>query len=70
MKIAGVISVMVVAIYGILLLGQLWGSWFDWSMFVKITVTAVAIVVVVGLIALIWQEIVEEKSMKEDKYID
>ena len=41
-----------------------------WDIFMKLTVTAGVIIVVTFGLALLYREYVEEKSMKEDKYLD
>ena len=70
MKIAGIIVAVILFIYAILLVGQIWGSWMEWNNFIKLTVTAGVIVIAVGVIALIWRELIEEKELKKDNYID
>ncbi len=70
MKIASIISGVVFALFAILLLAQLWGNVMSWAVFIKVTITASVIIVVTFGLALLYREYVEEKSMKEDKYID
>ncbi len=70
MKIAGLLTAAILAIFTILLIGQLWGEWLAWDNFIKLTITFGVTVVAIGIIALIWREIVEEKTLKKDNFID
>lgn len=70
MKIAGLLTAAILAIFAILLIGQLWGEWMDWGNFIKLTISLGVTVVAIGIIALIWREIVEEKELKKDNFID
>jgi len=70
MKIAGFIVAFILLIYAVLLIGQIWGSWMEWSDFIKLTITAGVIIVVVGVVALIYRELIEERELKKDNFID
>jgi len=70
MKVAGIIVALILSIYTILLIGQIWGDWMEWSNFIKLTITAGVTVVAIGIIALIWRELIEEKELKKDNFID
>ena len=70
MKIAGISTAIILLIYTVLLIGQLWDSWMEWSNFIKLTITAGVVIVVIGIVALIWREIIEEKELKKDNFID
>jgi membrane protein implicated in regulation of membrane protease activity len=70
MKVASIISGTVFAIYAILLLVQIWSEAMSWEVFMKLTVTAVVIIVVTFGLAMLYREYIEEKRMKDDKYID
>lgn len=70
MKIASIISGLVFAVYAILLLVQVWSEAMSWAVFLKLTVTAAVIIVVTFGLAILYREYVEEKSMRDDKYID
>ncbi|UFH60026.1 hypothetical protein [Sulfurovum mangrovi] len=70
MKIASIVSGMVFVFYAILLLLQLWIEVVSWTVFVKLTITAGVLIVVTFGVALLYREYIEEKSMKDDKYID
>ncbi len=70
MKIAGISTAIILLIYTVLLIGQLWDSWIEWSNFIKLTITAGVVIVVIGIVALIWREIIEEKELKKDNFID
>jgi hypothetical protein len=70
MKIASIVSGIVFVFYAILLLLQLWIEVVSWTVFVKLTITAGVLIVVTFGVALLYREYIEEKSMKDDKYID
>jgi len=70
MKIAGIVVASILFIYAILLIGQIWGNWMEWGNFIKLTITAGVLIVSIGIIALIWRELIEEKDLKRDNYID
>jgi len=70
MKIAGIVTSVILLIYAILLIGQLWGSWFKWGDFIKLSITAGVIVVAIGIVALIYRELIEERELKKNNYID
>jgi uncharacterized membrane protein len=70
MKVASIISGVVFAIYAILLLVQVWSEAMSWTVFMKLTVTAAVIIIVTFGLAMLYREYIEEKTMKDDKYID
>ena len=70
MKLASIITGVILALYAIFLLVWLWGESISWEMFVKTSITAGVIVVVTIGLAMLYREYVEEKSMKEEKYLD
>jgi len=70
MKIAGIIVAVTLFVYAIVLMGQIWGSWMEWGNFIKLTISASVTVVVIGIIALIYRELIEEKELKKDDFID
>ena len=70
MKVASIISGLVFAVYAILLLVQVWSEAMSWTIFMKLTVTAAVIIVVTFGLAMLYREYIEEKSMRDDKYID
>ena len=70
MKVASIISGVVFAIYAILLLVQVWSEAMSWAVFMKLTVTAAVIIIVTFGLAMLYREYIEEKTMKDDKYID
>jgi membrane protein implicated in regulation of membrane protease activity len=69
-KIASIITGIIFALFSILLLVQIWGNVMPWETFMKVAVTAVVIIVVTFGLAMLYREYIEEKSMKEDKYLD
>ena len=70
MKIASVITGVILALFAILLLVQIWGNVMPWETFMKLAVTAIVIIVVTFGLALLYREYIEEKTMKEEKYLD
>ncbi len=70
MKLASVITGIVLVLYAIFALVQLWGTVVSWATFVKISITAAVIVIAALGLAMLYREYIEEKSMKEDKYLD
>ena len=70
MKIASIITGVVLALYAIFLLVWLWGDSISWEIFVKTTITAGIVVVVTVGLAILYREYVEEKKMKAEKYLD
>ena len=70
MKIASMVTGVIFALFAILLLVQMWGNVMPWEVFMKLSVTAGVIIVVTFGLALLYREYIEEKSMKEDNYLD
>ena len=70
MKIASMITGVIFALFAILLLVQMWGNVMPWDVFIKLAVTAGVIIVVTFGLAMLYREYIEEKKMKEDKYLD
>ncbi len=70
MQIAGVAVALILAVYAVLLIGQVWDEWLEWKLFFKITVTAGVLVVVIGIVAMIFRELQKDKELKKEKYLD
>ena len=70
MKIASVITGIVLALFTVLLLAQMWATVMPWDTFIKLSITAFIIILVTFGLALLYREYMEEKSMKEEKYLD
>ena len=70
MKIASIITGVILAAYAIFALVWLWGTAISWATFVKVTITAGVIVIAVLGLALLYREYVEEKEMKKEGYLD
>ena len=70
MKLASVITGIVLVLYAIFALVQLWMTVVSWATFVKVSITAAVIVIATLGLAMLYREDIEEKSMKEDKYLD
>lgn len=69
-KIASMIVAIVFIVYAIVGILQLWFTIMEWSTFVKLSITAMVIIIVSFGLAMLYREYIEEKKMKEDKYID
>ncbi len=70
MKIASIITALVFTIFSILLLIQMWVTIMPWDIFIKLAITSAIIIVVTFGLAILYREYIEEKTMKEDKYLD
>jgi uncharacterized membrane protein len=70
MKIASMISGVIFALFALLLLVQMWGNVMPWEIFIKLSVTAGVIIVVTFGLAMLYREYIEEKTMKDEKYLD
>ncbi|HIP19186.1 MAG TPA: hypothetical protein EYG78_07615 [Sulfurovum sp.] len=70
MKIASLITGVIFALFAILLLAQMWGNVMPWEIFIKLAVTAGVIIIVTFGLALLYREYIEEKTMKDEKYLD
>jgi divalent metal cation (Fe/Co/Zn/Cd) transporter len=70
MQIAGILVALILGAYSVLLIGQIWDEWLEWKTFFKITLTAGVLVVAIGIIAIILKEMLKEKELKKEKYLD
>ena len=70
MKIASIITGIIFALFAMLLLVQMWGNVMPWEIFMKLAVTAGVIIIVTFGLALLYREYIEEKTMKDEKYLD
>jgi len=70
MKIASIITGVILALFAVLLLLQIWMVIMPWEIFMKVTVTGMVIIVVTFALALLYREYMEEKQMKDEKYLD
>jgi len=70
MKVASVVSGVVLTVYAVLLLVQIWSEAMSWEVFMKLTVTAAVIIIVTFGLAMLYREYIEEKTMRDEKYID
>jgi len=69
MKIASSISGIIVLLYSILLLFQIWGDGISADIFIKITISAIFIIIVLMGLATMYREYIEEKNMRDDDYL-
>jgi len=70
MKIASLITGVIFALFAILLLVQMWGNVMPWEVFIKLALTSGVIIVVTFGLAMLYREYIEEKTMKDEKYLD
>ncbi len=70
MKIASIITGVILAAYAVFALVWLWGTSISWTTFIKVSITAAVIVVAVLGLALLYREYVEEKNMKKEGFLD
>ncbi|KIM02843.1 MAG: membrane protein [Sulfurovum sp. AS07-7] len=70
MKIASIIVGIIFVLYAIMGILQLWFNIIEWSTFVKLSITAMTVIIVTFGVAMLYREYIDEKKMKEDKYID
>jgi hypothetical protein len=70
MKIASMITGIIFALFAIMLLVQMWGNVMPWDIFIKLSVTAGIIIIVTFGLAMLYREYIEEKAMKDEKYLD
>ena len=70
MKLASIVTGVILVLYAVFALVWLWGESISWETFIKTSITAGVIVVATLGLALLYREYVEEKSMKEEKYLD
>ena len=70
MKIASIITGIVLSLFAILLLAQIWATIMPWEVFMKLSVSAAVIIVVTFGLAMLYREYMEEKQMKDENYLD
>ncbi len=70
MKLASIITGVILVAYAVFALIWLWGDSISWDIFIKTSITAGVIVVATLGVALMYREYIEEKNMKEEKYLD
>jgi len=70
MKLASIITGVVLALYAIFALVWLWGTTISWTTFIKVSITAAVIIIAVLGLAMLYREYVEEKNMKKEGYLD
>ena len=64
------ITGIIFALFAILLLVQIWGNVMPWETFIKLGITAIVIIVVTFGLAMLYREYIEEKTMKDENYLD
>ena len=70
MKLASYVAIIVVALWSLMSLAQLWFSPLSLELYWKLTLTLVLVGAGIVTIALIFREYSSEKKLKKDKFID
>lgn len=70
MKIASIISIVLLLIYAVLAVTQLWFEMFSEATFFKVTLTFAIVIVVSVVVALIRREYINDTLMRKDGHID
>lgn len=70
MKVASYTAIVLILIWTVLAVLQLWFDLLDADTFIKITLTFALVIVGSVIAAMIHREYVEEKTLKKDKYLD
>jgi len=70
MKIASILVGIVVALYSVLLLMQVWGAGVPADIFMKLTITAIVLIVAIFGLAVLYREYILEKKMHDEGYVD
>ena len=70
MKIASILVGIVVALYSVLLLMQVWGVGVPVDTFMKLTFSAVVLVIAIFGLAVLYREYIFEKKMHDEGYVD
>ncbi|WP_180063816.1 hypothetical protein [Acinetobacter sp. YH16042] len=67
----GVFSALIISIlWGLLAIAQLWFEWLSADVFIKITVTAAILEVIIIIATLVIREYLTDKKLKKDGFID
>lgn len=67
----GIMSALIISIIWVILaLVQLWFSAIDPEIFIKITISAVILLVIIVIVTLVIREYFVEKQLKKDGFID
>ena len=70
MKIASMITGIILAAYAVFALVWLWGTAISWTTFIKVSITSAVVVVAVLGLAMLYREYIEEKEMKKEGFLD
>ena len=70
MKLASYVAIIVVALWSLMTLAQLWLESFSLDLYLKLTLTLALVGAGIVMIALIFREYSSEKKLKKDKFID
>ena len=69
MRFVAIFDTVMIILYTVLFLSQLWNKIFNDEVFAKLTVTMGALVVMVTVVGLIYREFVKDKEFKKENYI-
>lgn len=70
MKIASIITIILIIATSSLILGQLWFQFLDPALFLKIAISLAVVGLATGIIALIGRQYLSEKKLRRDKFLD
>ncbi len=70
MKYASIICIILLILWVLVAIVDMWFDIVSWAVFVKLTITLGLLMVVALAVALVKREYVQEQRMRRDKYID
>ena len=62
--------VLLILLAALMMIGQLWFAWFDMVFFWKLLATIVILGLVISFLIAVLTDFSDEKSMKDDQYLD
>lgn len=70
MKTASVVSIVLILLYAVLVIVQLWFELLDPEVFIKLTITFAVVIVATVITALIRREYINDDIMRKNKQIE
>lgn len=70
MKYASIICIILLILWVLVAIVDMWFDIVSWAVFVKLTITLGLLMVVALAVALVKREYVQEQRLRKDKYID
>ncbi len=70
MKYASIICIILLILWVLVAIVDMWFDIVSWAVFVKLTITLGLLMVVALAVALVKREYVQEQRMRKDKYLD